>query len=83
MKSEIAHCVDVRDEVKLGAGEDLNFKQYEVGMRFLLDTHIQASASQVVSNFKDTGLVDLIVKLGSGAIAKLPEGIKRNPKAVA
>ena len=36
IKSEIAHYAAVRDEVKLGAGEDVDFKQYEAGMRFLL-----------------------------------------------
>lgn len=83
IKKEIAHYVDVRAEVKLGAGEDVDFKQYEAGMRFLLDTYIQASASEVVSEFEDTGLIDLIVKLGAGAIDKLPEGIKTDPEAVA
>ncbi|MEY1672650.1 type I restriction endonuclease subunit R [Gordonia sp. ABKF26] len=83
IKTEIAHYVDVRAEVKLGAGEDVDFKQYEAGMRFLLDTYIQAGASEVVSNFEDTGLIDLIVKLGAGAIDKLPAGIKKDPDAVA
>ena len=83
IKKEIAHYVDVRAEVKLGAGEDVDFKQYEAGMRFLLDTYIQASGSEVVSNFENTGLIDLIVKLGAGAIDKLPEGIKNSPEAVA
>ncbi len=44
IKAEIAHYANVRDEVKLGAGEDIDFKQYEAGMRFLLDTYIQADA---------------------------------------
>ncbi|WP_433702988.1 type I restriction endonuclease subunit R [Prescottella equi] len=83
IKQEIAHYVDVRAEVKLGAGEDVDFKQYEAGMRFLLDTYIQAGASDVVSNFEDTGLIDLIVKLGDGAIDMLPAGIKQDPEAVA
>jgi len=83
IKDEIAHYIDVRAEVKLGAGEDVDFKQYEAGMRFLLDTYIQASASKTVSDFEDTGLVDLIVKLGAGAIDKLPERIKADPEAVA
>jgi type I restriction enzyme R subunit len=83
IKKEIAHYIDVRAEVKLGAGEDVDFKQYEAGMRFLLDTYIQASASEVVSDFEDTGLIDLIVKLGARAIDKLPAGIKNNPEAVA
>ena len=83
IKEEIAHYVNVRAEVKLGAGEDVDFKQYEAGMRLLLDNYIQASASEVVSNFEDTGLIDLIVKLGAGALDKLPEGIKKSPEAVA
>lgn len=83
IKDEIAHYVDVRAEVKLGAGEDVDFKQYEAGMRFLLDTYIQASASKTVSDFEGAGLVDLIVKLGAGAIDRLPQGIKSNPEAVA
>ena len=83
IRKEIAHYVDVRAEVKLGAGENVDFKQYEAGMRFLLDTYIQASASEVVSDFEEVGLVDLIVKLGAGAIDKLPAGIKKDPEAVA
>lgn len=83
IKDEIAQYVDVRAEVKLGAGEDVDFKQYEAGMRFLLDTYIQADASEVISNFEDTGLIDLIVKLDAGAIDKLPKGIKGDPDAVA
>lgn len=83
IKAEIAHYIDVRAEVKLGAGEDIDFKQYEAGMRYLLDTYIQADASEVVSDFGETGLVDLIVKLGEGAIDRLPKGIKEDPEAVA
>ncbi|WP_168581974.1 type I restriction endonuclease subunit R [Gephyromycinifex aptenodytis] len=83
IKKELAHYVDVRAEVKLGAAEDVDFKKYEAGMRFLLDTYIQAGASETVSNFEGTGLIDLIVKLGAGAIDKLPAGIKNSPEAVA
>ena len=83
IKTEVAHYANVRDEVKLGAGEDVDFKQYEAGMRHLLDTYIQAKPSETLSNFEDAGLIDLIVKLGAGAIDKLPEGIKKDPEAVA
>ena len=83
IKKEIAHYAGVRDEVKLGAGEDVDFKQYEAGMRHLLDTYISAKPSEVVSNFQDAGLIQLIVQLGPGAIDKLPEGIKQDPEAVA
>ena len=52
-------------------------------MRHLLDTYIQADDSEVVSEFDNVGLVDLIVKLGAGAIDKLPPGMKKDPEAVA
>jgi type I restriction enzyme, R subunit len=83
IRAEVAHYASVRDEVKLGAGEDVDFKQYEAGMRHLLDTYIQAQPSEVVSNFEDTGLVQLIVEMGAEAIDKLPDGIKKDPEAVA
>jgi type I restriction enzyme R subunit len=83
IKAEVAHYANVRDEVKLGAGEDVDFKQYEAGMRHLLDTYIQAKPSETLSNFDNAGLIDLIVKLGEGALDKLPMGIKKDPEAVA
>lgn len=83
IKDEVAHYASVRDEVRLGAGENIDFKQYEAGMRFLLDTYIQAEASEVVADFADTGLVQLIVELGGAALTKLPEGIRDDPNAVA
>ncbi|MBE7372321.1 type I restriction endonuclease subunit R [Dermacoccus barathri] len=83
IRLEVAHLVAVRAEVKLGAGEDVDFKQYEAGMRHLLDTYIQADDSEVLSEFENAGLVDLIVKLGAGAIPTLPPGIVKEPEAVA
>jgi type I restriction enzyme R subunit len=82
IKAEIAHFASVRDEVKLGAGEDVDFKQHEAGMRHLLDTYISAKPSEVVADFKDTGLIQLIVTMGEGAIQKLPDGIKKDRDAV-
>lgn len=83
IKNEIAHFANVREEVKLGAGENIDFKQYEAGMRHLLDTYISASPSEVVSDFQEAGLIQLIVEMGAGALDKLPAGIKKDPEAVA
>ena len=52
-------------------------------MRHLLDTYISAKPSEVVANFEDAGLIDLIVQMGAGALDKLPDGIKKDPEAVA
>lgn len=83
IKREVTHYVAVRDEVKLGANENVDFKQFEAGMRFLLDTYIQAGNSEIVAEFEDTGLVELIVQRGAGAVDALPPGIKKNKDAVA
>ncbi|MET9841341.1 type I restriction endonuclease subunit R [Streptomyces virginiae] len=83
IKEEVAHYANVREEVKLGAGENVDFKQYEAGMRHLLDMYISASPSEVVSDFQEAGLIQLIVEMGAGALDKLPAGIKKDPEAVA
>ncbi|MGP5592830.1 type I restriction endonuclease subunit R [Corynebacterium flavescens] len=82
IKRQVKHFVDVRDEVKLGAGENMDLKQFEAGMRSLLDTYIQADASRNLATF-DQGLVQLIVEHGVGALEKLPENIRKTPEAAA
>lgn len=82
IKQQVKHFVDVRDEVKLGAGENVDLKQFEAGMRALLDTYIQADASRNLATF-DQGLVHLIVEHGVGAIEKLPESIRKDPEVAA
>lgn len=82
IKNEVTYFVSVRDEVELGAGENIDMKQFEAGMRALLDTYIQADPSEVVATF-EKGLVDLIVERGEGALTTLPPGIRKNPEAAA
>lgn len=82
IKEEVAHYAAVREEVKLGAGENVALKQFEAGMRALLDTYIQADPSETVATF-EKGLVGLIVEHGAAAIDKLPNGIREQPEAIA
>jgi type I restriction enzyme, R subunit len=82
IKTEVAHFVAVRDEVELGAGENLDMKHFEAGMRALLDTYIQADPSEVVATF-EKGLVDLIVERGADALTTLPPNIRKSPEAAA
>ncbi len=49
----------------------------------LLDTCIQVKPSEVISDFEDSGLIQLIVKFGKGVIDKLLAGIKNDPEVVA
>jgi len=82
IKADVTHYVAVRDEVRLGAGEKLDLKQFEAGMRHLLDTYIQADPSEIVASFNE-GLVQLIVERGAGVLDALPPGIKHSPEAAA
>lgn len=78
--AEVRYFVAVRDEVELGAGEKIDIKQFEAGMRALLDTYIQATPSEVVATL-EKGLVELIVERGTDALDALPAGIRNNPEA--
>lgn len=82
IKGEVAHYVAVRNEVEVGAGENIDMKQFEAGMRALLDTYIQADPVENVAAL-DKGLVHLIVEKGMSALGSLPDGIKNNPVAAA
>lgn len=82
IKSEVAMYAAIREDVRLGAGENVDLKLFEPGMRALLDTYIRADPSETVATL-DKGLVELIVQRGPGALADLPEGIRKDPEAVA
>ncbi|MEU6131422.1 HsdR family type I site-specific deoxyribonuclease [Saccharopolyspora sp. NPDC047091] len=82
IKGEVKHYVAVRNEVEVGAGENIDMKQFEAGMRSLLDTYIQADPAEQVATF-DQGLVRLIAEEGVGALGALPPGIRKSPEAVA
>lgn len=82
IRDDVKHYVAVRDEVELGAGENIDMKQFEAGMRALLDTYIQADPVANVATI-DEGLVQLIVDKGANALALLPAGIRNDADAVA
>ena len=80
IKNEVAHYVAVKDEVVVGAGENIDMKQYEAGMRQLLDTYIHAKPVEQVADLEKT-LVQVIVDRGAEAIDSLPPGIKSSTAA--
>ena len=83
IKAEVEHYTKVREEVSLASGDHIDLKQYEPAMRHLLDTYIRADDSEVVADFEELGLIELIVKNGLRAIDKLPKGLKNNKELVA
>ena len=83
IKEEVKHYDNVRREVMIAAGDDIDLKAYEPAMRHLIDSYIGAEESRTISAFEDNTLVELIVKKETAAVDDLPENIKRNKEAVA
>lgn len=84
IKKDLDHYLKLREEIKNASGETLDLKSYEADMRHLIDTYIQADDPEVISDFGDLSLLDIIVKSGiSDAINTMPKGIKGNRQAVA
>jgi len=84
VKAEVEHYVKVRDEVKMHSGDYVDMKRYEPAMRHLLDQYIRAEETEVVADFEELGLIELIVQNGvEEAFAMLPASIRDNEEAVA
>ena len=85
LKVEINQFVSIRDEIKLASGDYIDLKAYEPAMRHLIDTYINAKESTKISAFddEDMTLMNLIVLKGEAFVHDLPEGIRKDQKAVA
>jgi len=83
IKKDVAFYENLRNEVKLHSGDAIDLKQYEPAMRHLIDAYIRAEPSEVVSEFDDFSLIQLIVERGADAVKALPKGIQKNKEAVA
>jgi type I restriction enzyme R subunit len=83
IKAEVEHFQQAKDEVMLAADEKINLKQYEPGMRQLIDFYLDASNSRVLSQFEEIGLVELIVKEGEAFTKELPASYRNQPAAMA
>ena len=84
IKCDVNNYVKLRDLIRHASGETIDLKAYEADMRHLIDTYIEASESRIISEFGETGLLDLIVKSGiAEAINSLPQGIKNSHEAIA
>jgi type I restriction enzyme R subunit len=83
IKLDVAYFEKMRDEVKLASGDYVDMKRYEPAMRQLLDMYIRADDSEVLVDFDDKGLIELIVEKGEDAINSLPEDIRKNEASMA
>jgi type I restriction enzyme R subunit len=82
IKQNVIHYEKMRDEVRLASGDYLDMKRFEPAMRHLLDMYIRADSSELLMDFEELGLIELIVEKGEDALDGLPEGIKNNPEAM-
>ncbi len=83
IKAEVEHFNKVREEIKLASGDYIDMKKYEPAMRHLLDTYIRAEDSEVVADFEELGLIDLIVKKGLAALDDMPASMKTDEENMA
>ncbi len=83
IKHDVEYYDNVRREVMLAAGDDIDLKTYEPAMRHLIDNYINADASRQLSALEDMTLVELIVERGVDAVDELPESIKKDKVATA
>ncbi|HGA2773711.1 type I restriction endonuclease subunit R [Providencia alcalifaciens] len=83
IRAEVAHFEKVREEVKLASADLVEMKRFEPAMRHLLDMYIRADDSEVLMDFEELGLIELIVEKGTDAVEALPESIRKNQEAMA
>ena len=83
IKEEVKNYEYVRHQVKLASGDYIDLKMYEPDMRHLLDTYIHADDSELLTDFDNVPLVQLIVNNGAEeAVQSLPEGIRSDQEAM-
>ncbi|WP_295624608.1 type I restriction endonuclease subunit R [uncultured Nitrosomonas sp.] len=83
IKQEVERFNKIREEIKLASGDYVDMKLYEPAMRHLLDTYIRAEGSEVIADFEELGLIDLIVQKGLGALDSMPASMKANEETMA
>jgi type I restriction enzyme R subunit len=67
IRARVKGYVQLRDAIRLAAGETLDLKAYEAGMRMLIDEFIEADKPTKISSFDELPLLELIIKLGIAA----------------
>ncbi|MCF2909923.1 HsdR family type I site-specific deoxyribonuclease [Pseudoalteromonas sp. DL2-H2.2] len=83
IKKEVAYFEKVRDEVKLASGDLLEMKRFEPAMRHLLDMYIRADDSELLMDFEELSLIDLVVNNNGEGLDSLPESLRENEDAMA
>lgn len=83
IKSEVEHFNKVSEEIKLASGDYVDMKLFEPAMRHLLDTYIRAEDSEIVADFEELGLIDLIVNKGVDAVDVVQKSMNVSEQSMA
>ncbi len=83
IKKEVSYYEKVRDEVKLASGDLLEMKRFEPAMRHLLDMYIRADDSELLMDFEELGLIDLVVNNNGKGLESLPASLREDEDAMA
>lgn len=81
IKKQVQFYSDLRETIKRASGDYVDLKQFEPGMRLLMDMYIDAKSSQKISDFENKSLVDLIIHVSEPD--REPYGNIRSHEAVA
>lgn len=83
IRTEVSHFEKVRDEVKLASGDLVDMKRFEPAMRYLLDKYIRADDSEVLMDFEELGLIELVVQKGADVAESMPKSLREDEGAMA
>ncbi len=81
---EVKHYLDASEAVKLNSADYQSVQNLAPEMRFLFDQYIKADDSEVLADFDEKGIVELLVDSGiTELLARLPKPIRNNKQSVA
>ncbi|CAM7411750.1 type I restriction endonuclease subunit R [Morganella morganii] len=83
IRIDVEFYTKVRDEIKIASGDFVDMKQFEPGMRQMLDLWVDADPSETLMDFEELGLLELIIERGEEALDGLPADMRGNQEAMA
>lgn len=83
LAEDVRRFADLSEALKVASGDTVDMTKFEPAMRKLIDTYVRARDVEVISDFGNRGLIDLIVERGADAVDALPDEVKKSPEAVA
>lgn len=73
----------LKDNIKIASGDYVDFKAIDADMRYLMNQYVKAEDSEVIGNFENMGLLELLVKKGDKIGDELPKTISKDKNSMA